>query len=91
MTKNSLGYEIKYTTKEDALKAITNYKYSIEYASDELLEDKNFILEVVKIDGWFLKYASDELRADRNFLLECVKQNSHILEPLADSRKQPII
>ena len=49
--------------------------------SDELLRDRSFMLEVVKLDGCALKYASDELREDNwhwyEIVSAAVKQNIH--------------
>ena len=45
--------------------------------------DKEFVLERVKRDGWDLnwdlKYASEELRNDKEVVLEAVKQNGFAL------------
>jgi hypothetical protein len=48
----------------------------LEYASKELLADKQFVLDTVKSNGRALGYASKELRADREVVLEAVKSKA---------------
>ena len=44
------------------------------YASDELKNDKKFILEVVKINCGAIDFASDVLQNDKEVILECLKR-----------------
>jgi hypothetical protein len=48
-------------------------------ASDELMNDKEVVLEAVKKCGDALQFASEELYNDKEFLLKAVKQNGQAL------------
>ncbi len=45
------------------------------FASEELKNDKDVVLEAVKNDGEALRFASKELQNDKDVVLEAVKQN----------------
>ena len=48
------------------------------YASDKLHDDRDLMLEAVKIDGQSLYYASENLRDDKEVVLEAVKNKGLI-------------
>ena len=54
---------------------LERYRNVLENISDELKNDKEFMLEAVKNDwyGEVLQYASDELKADKEFMLGIIK------------------
>ena len=57
------------------LPKVQQYKNALEYASDELKNDKQVILTVVQQNGWSLKYASDELKNDKEVVLKAVQES----------------
>ena len=52
------------STKEEVLEAVKNDGWALEFASEELKNDRELVLEAVKQDGMVLKYASDNIIAD---------------------------
>ena len=46
----------------------------LKYASKELQNDKEIILEAVKCNGYSLKYASKEFQSHKEMVLEAVKK-----------------
>ena len=46
----------------------------LEYASEELRNNKEVVLEAVKKNGSALEYASERLQADKDVVLAAVKQ-----------------
>ena len=50
------------TDKNEALIVVRQNGYALEYASEELRNDREVVLEAVKQDDWALRYASDELQ-----------------------------
>ncbi len=49
---------------------------ALEYASGELRNDQEFMLEAARLDGSaVVEYASDEVRNDREVVLEAVRQD----------------
>ena len=45
--------------------AVKSEMYSLEYASDDLKNDREFMLQVVKLNKNSLEYGSDRLRNDK--------------------------
>ena len=78
--------------KKKVLKEIKNLNRSLgsmlQYASEKLQDDKEVVLEAVKISCYELKYASERLKADKEITLEAVKQNGLALEYADDSLKK---
>ena len=54
---------------------IPTYTFELEYASDRLKSDYNFILNSVKKNGDVLQFANKKLRCNRKILLEAVKND----------------
>jgi hypothetical protein len=50
---------------------------SLHFASKELLNDKELVLEAVKKNCYALLLTSEELKNDKEFILESLKQNSN--------------
>jgi hypothetical protein len=50
-------------------------KWVAEYLTPEMLDDRNFVLELVRIDGGILKYVSSKLRDDYEIVVEAIKQS----------------
>jgi thioredoxin-related protein len=59
----------------------------LESASEELKNDKEFILVVVTQDGTALKYASDTLQNDRDVILAAITQNGRAFKYASDELK----
>ena len=51
----------------------------VDLASEQLKNDREFMLEAVKLTGRALYYASEQLKNDREFILEAVKLNGYAL------------
>ena len=45
----------------------------LEYASEEMRNDKEIVMTAVKLNGYQLKNASDLLKNDREIVMEAVK------------------
>ena len=56
-----------------------DFDQALRYASEELKNDREVVLQVVKQDGGALRYASEELKNDREVVLAAVKQNGWAL------------
>ena len=66
-----------WNNKEEVLKKLEYQAYYLEYASEELKSDREFILSAVKKNGSALEYASKELKSDREVVLAAVKQDGY--------------
>jgi hypothetical protein len=53
--------------------------FAFKYASEELRQDREFVLEAVKMDGCALDAASANLKTDREIVFAAVKQNGYAL------------
>jgi len=66
------------------------YLYSLSFASAQLWDDREFMLEAVKLSGFALKYASARLRADKTLVMHAVKTDGfalgHATKALWDDR-----
>jgi hypothetical protein len=60
----------------------------LQFASSELLNDKEVILEAVKKYGPMLELASKELKNDVEIVLEAIKQNSLSIQFASESIKE---
>ena len=77
---------IRYTTKEEALPAVTQDGHALNYASERLKDDKDVVLAAVTQYGHALSYASERLKddedvvlaADRGRVLRCVHSGRFI-------------
>ena len=49
--------------------------YSLEYASNELKNNKEIVLEAVKQNGYSLQYASNELKNDKEIVYYANEKN----------------
>lgn len=68
--------DISFNVKiKETLKLLAEKKLSIHQVDKELLNNFDFMLEAVKIDGNNLMWASDEQKNDDKIVLEAVKQN----------------
>lgn len=59
----------------------------LEFASDELRDDKEVVLEAVEKDGCSLRLASERLKDDKEFLMSLVKKNGFSLYYASDRLK----
>ena len=59
----------------------------LEFASEGLRADKDFMLAAMKQDGFPLQFASEELKADKDFMLAAVKQLGFALRFASDELK----
>ena len=76
-----------YTTKEEALPAVTQYGYALDYASERLQDDKDVVLAAVTQYGYALAYASRRLKDDKDVVLAA--DNSHVLRCVHSGRFIP--
>ena len=63
-----------WNNKNDALKAVKQNGLALEYASDELKNDKEVVLAAVKQYGRALEYASDRLKDDKEVVLAAIEK-----------------
>ena len=54
--------------------AVSKYGYNLQYASDELKNDKEVVLASVNKDGDALEFASDELKNDKEVVLAALNK-----------------
>jgi hypothetical protein len=60
---------------------------SMKYASDELKNNSNFVLEAIKYNSKNFKYASLDLQNDKEFILKAVEITGNILEYISSNLK----
>ena len=69
--------------KEQLLEAIGNDAHSattLKFASEELRNDKDFVLKAIRRNGYALQYASDGLKGDKEFILKVMQINGLTLK-----------
>ena len=79
--------EIRYTNKADAMAAVSNDGYALEYASEALKADREVVMAAIENIGYALQYASEELRSDSQFILAAVEKNGYALKYASDVLK----
>ena len=57
------------SSREDVLAAVAQNGWALQFAADELKEDKKFVLAAVAQDGRALEFAADELKKDKEVVL----------------------
>ena len=72
--------KLKWDNKDFVLEQVGYNGHALEYASEELKNDKEVVLVAVKQEGIALEYASKELRNDKELILEAIKQNPQIIK-----------
>tara|TARA_R110000868_G_scaffold140631_7_gene356448 strand:- start:422 stop:811 length:390 start_codon:yes stop_codon:yes gene_type:complete len=65
---------------QEILQQLKNNRLSITEVDKSLLENYDFMLEAVRIDGYNLMMASNELKANFKIVMEAVKQNGLALQ-----------
>jgi histidinol phosphatase-like PHP family hydrolase len=68
------------STKEEVMEAVKQNGSALQYASEELRNDREVVLEAVKTDNYAFEDASDALKADREVVLEVVRKHGHALQ-----------
>jgi hypothetical protein len=71
--------------KEVVMAAVAQSSGPLEYASDELKNDKEFMLAIFKEQGWI--NASDEFQTMKEVMMAAVAQNGNALEYASDELK----
>lgn len=59
--------------------AVQNDGTALQFASDELRNDKDIVLNAVKQNGSSLKLASERLQNDKDIVMTAVQQNRYAL------------
>lgn len=72
--------------KKTALKKLKKREISFYDLPKRFRNDKKFILEAVKQDGYALQYASDDLKLDIDVVRAAIKQNKDVLELISSPR-----
>ena len=54
--------------------------WTLEFASRDLQNDREIVLEAVKNNGWALQNALEDLKNDRVIVLKAVKINGYALQ-----------
>jgi len=70
--------------REIVYEAISRNAHSLEYASDDLKNEKELVLLAVKKDGTSLKNAPMKFRADKQVVMEAVKQTANAFRYASD-------
>lgn len=76
--------------KEQLLEAIGYNAHSattLKFASEELRNDKDFVLKAIRRNEYALRYASERLRDNKDFILEAVKQSGFNLKYASERLK----
>jgi hypothetical protein len=60
---------------------VTTHGQALEFASDELKNDRKIVLASVKRNGYALIFASDELKNDREIVLATVTEYRSLVFP----------
>ncbi len=70
----------KWKDDEDVVLVAVDKKYGygpssspLQFASDRLRNDKDFVMQCVKLESTSLQYASEQLRHDREYIMSVVK------------------
>ena len=53
--------------------------FALKYASNELRNNKDIILQAVKNDCGAIRHASEELRNDKDIVLQAVKNDGYVV------------
>ena len=59
------------------LAAVTEYGGALQYASEELQNDKEVVMAAVTQSGHSLQYSSEELKNDKEVVLAAVTRNGN--------------
>ncbi|KAG2382035.1 hypothetical protein C9374_005827 [Naegleria lovaniensis] len=76
------------SNKELMMKLVRKCGVLLQIASDELKEDRGFVLDAVKNDWEALAFASETLRKDKHFILSLVSEDGRMLQYAASELKQ---
>ena len=76
--------------KSNILKAVKNDIDTLLHISDDLKNDKEFMIACVKENVKSLLHISDDLKNDKEFILTCIKENGLSLEYASDDLKNDI-
>ena len=71
-------YVLGYASKEIVIEAVKKDAFAFEYAS-QFRNNKEFILEAVKLNSDVIRHLSLDFLYDKEFILEVVNQNSNAL------------
>ena len=85
-------YVLRYVSKDKNIKdlcyeAVKQNGAALEYAPEELQNDKYLVLEAIKQNGYAFKYASTELQNDKKFVLNAVKIHGNALKYASEELK----
>lgn len=75
--------EVRYRTKEEAIKAVKKDGRALEFVSEELRNNKEVVLIAVTNLGRALKFASEERKNDEDIAKAALTQNGLVLEYLS--------
>ena len=64
----------EYSNKEKVLNKVQEYGMQLEYASDELKNDKDVVEKAITSCGAAIKFASNELKNDKEVIEKSVEQ-----------------
>lgn len=70
--------------KKEAIDTLVNHWYSVE--GDPLLQNKEFILDIVKSNGWIIRYLNDRWKNDRDVVLASAKTGRCPILPYIHSK-----
>ena len=77
----------EYSNKEKVLNKVQEYGMQLEYASDELKNDRDVVEKAITSCGAAIKFASNELKNDKDLAIKAVQQYGLALEYLPNELK----
>ncbi|KAG2386386.1 hypothetical protein C9374_002832 [Naegleria lovaniensis] len=73
-------HSFDYSNNEIMSKVIQHFGFLLQFASNELMNDRDIVLKAVRNDGCSLQFASDRLKNDKEIALVAVTQNGWALK-----------
>ena len=71
----------------DGFKLVSKYHKNIYSLSEELQNNKDIILHIVKNNNNGYKYVPEKLKNDRDIIFECVKKNNNVYKNISEDLK----
>jgi CxxC motif-containing protein len=75
---------IDWNNKIEVLKKVSHDGWALEFASDELKNDKEVVLKAVSNTGWALEFASSKLKNDKEVVMAAVSNYAWALQFASD-------
>ena len=70
---------IDWNNKAEVLEAVRKSGLDLQYASDELRNDKDVVVAAIQQNGYALEYASAELKNDRQIVIKAIMNSMQVI------------